>query len=72
MEWSQRSGRGSIIDQMGSQQLDGDLDNLTGCEYQLHVPNGIKGQIRISKSSNGSAYMLASPLSVSQVCPRGN
>ena len=28
-EWSQGSGRGSILDQMGSWQLDGDLNNLT-------------------------------------------
>ena len=29
LEQSWGSGRGSILDQMGSQQSDGDLDNLT-------------------------------------------
>ena len=39
---------------------------VCGWEPQLHVPNGIKGQMRMKPSSNGSAYTLASPLSVSQ------
>ena len=29
-------------------------------EPQLHVPNGLKGQMRMWKSSNGSAYILTS------------
>ena len=39
---------------------------VCGWEPQLHVPDGMKGQMRIQKSSNGSASMLALPLSVSQ------
>ena len=38
---------------------------VCGWEPQPHVPNGMKGQTRMQKSSNGSAYTLASPLSVS-------
>ena len=39
---------------------------VCGWEPQPHVLNGMKGWMRISQSSTGSAKMLASPLSVSQ------
>ena len=39
-EWSQRSNRGSILDQMGSWQSDGDLNNLTNIHIlvSIHPP----------------------------------
>ena len=39
---------------------------VCGWEPQPHVLNGMKGWMRIKPSSNGSAFMLALPLSVSQ------
>ena len=71
MEQSQRSGRGLILDQMGSQQSDGDLKNLTTPKsaYNIQTKNAKNSA---SITSTNFAFCMRTLLMPKNQCAKLN